>query len=173
MHRIEAYVTLAFLILAVMGVLYLPILFFLKKRGIGLMRQCSYVALIWSVFLIVFATILFTWPITFGPEQHSINLMPFEWLGDTDPMRTFVEFFIPNIMMFVPFGYFLPVVFRSMRRFYKTACLAFCVSFSVEFFQYFIGRGSNVDDLIANSLGCMIGYGLFKLCDRLFRHRIG
>ncbi|MCL2409580.1 MAG: VanZ family protein [Oscillospiraceae bacterium] len=171
MHRIEAYFTLAVIVFAAMSILYLPILFFQKKRGRGVLRQCSYIALFWSGFLIVFATIFFTWPITFSPEQYLLNLIPFQWLQEVNVRREFVEFVIPNIMMFIPFGYFMPVVFQSMRKLYKTTCVAFILSLCVEFVQYFIGRSSNVDDLITNSLGGIIGYGIFRISHKIFQNK--
>jgi len=172
MHRIEAYVTFALIVFAAMSVLYLPILFFLKKRGKGVIRQCSYVALFWSSFLILFATIFFTWPITFSPEHHFLNLVPFQWLQEVNVRREFVEFVVPNIMMFVPFGFFMPTAFQGMRKFYKTACAAFLFSFCVEFVQYFIGRSSNIDDLITNSLGGIIGYGIFRMFHQIFQNKM-
>lgn len=168
----EAYVRLALIFIVILTILYLPVLFILKKRGKSIPRQIGYLGLFCSLFLIVFATILFT-PITFQPETHTLNLIPFAWIGTIDNVNQFIVEKIPNVLLFVPFGFFLPVVFQKMRRFYKTALVSFFVTFSIEFFQYFIGRSSDIDDIITNLSGAVIGYFLFKLFDKIFRNRKG
>ena len=171
MHRIEAYVTLALIFVATTTVLYLPVLFVLKKRGKSVIRQLGYLALFCSAFLIIFATILFSWPITFRPERYVLNLIPFQWLSEPDIKNQLIVEVVPNVWMFLPLGMFLPVVFKKMRRIYKTALIVFFVTFSVEFFQYFIGRSSDIDDIIANLSGGIIGYGIFRGFDRLFQRK--
>lgn len=64
--------------------------------------------------------------------------------------------------MFIPLGFFIPIVCKKQRKGYKTALLSFGLTFSVEFFQYFIGRSSDIDDVITNLLGAVIGYMIFK-----------
>ena len=162
MHRIEAYTTLAFLFIVIISILYLPILFLLKKKGIRIIRQLGYIGFICSIFLIVFATILFV-PITFQPERYILNLIPFNGISNTDGFQQVVVEKVPNIMLFIPLGVFIPIVFKSKRKLYQTAIISFAVTFSIEFFQFFIGRSSDIDDVITNILGAVIGYMLFKV----------
>ncbi len=171
MHRITAYLTLAVIFIVVISVLYVPILFTLKKKGKSILRQLSYLALFCSFFLIIFATLLFT-EINFRPEQYVLNLTPFKWVEEVNSNgidRVIVEV-VPNIIMFIPLGSFLPVVFKMMRKLYRAFFIIFLVTFSVEFLQYFIGRSSDIDDMIANILGGIIGYGIFKIFDCLFKN---
>ncbi|SHF70385.1 Glycopeptide antibiotics resistance protein [Bittarella massiliensis (ex Durand et al. 2017)] len=172
MHRMEAYFRLALIFTAMLAILYLPVLFYLKKRGKSIPRQVGYLGLICSLFLIAFATIFFT-PITFQPETHTLNLIPFVWLGTGDDLYPLIVEKIPNVLLFIPLGFFLPAVFKGLRRFSKVALVAFLTTFSIEFLQFFIGRSSDIDDVIANFLGGVIGYLAFRLCDRLFRSRRG
>lgn len=167
MHRIEAYARLAIIFIIIISILYLPILFKLKKKGKTVIRQLSYIGLICSIILIIFATCLFM-PINFHPEQYTLNLKPFNWIGTIDGFDKFVVEKIPNIMLFIPLGFFVPAVFKNMRKFWKTSLLAFAVTFSIEFFQYFAGRSSDIDDIIMNLLGAIIGYVLFELFNRCF-----
>lgn len=166
MHRIEAYVTLGIIFIVIISILYLPILFKLKKKGISPLRQLGYLGLFCSIFLIVYATILFM-PITFTPETHTLNLVPFNF---TD-FNQFVVEKIPNIMLFIPLGFFMPIVFKSTRKLYKTALISFVITFSIEFFQYFIGRSSDIDDIITNLLGAIIGYGIFFIVNKIFKNQ--
>lgn len=50
MHRIETYIRLGLIFVVI---IYLPILFKLKKKGISPTRQVSYIGLVCSIFLIV------------------------------------------------------------------------------------------------------------------------
>ena len=77
MHRIEAYIRLGLIFVVIISILYLPILFKLKKKGISPTRQVSYIGLVCSIFLIVFATMLFM-PISFN-STHTLNIIPFNW----------------------------------------------------------------------------------------------
>lgn len=160
MHRIEAYFRLAIIFIIIISILYLPILFKLKKKGISPIRQISYIGLGASIFLIIFATILFM-PITFKPETHILNLIPFN-LQEIGIEQFLIEK-IPNIILFIPLGFFLPAVFKSNRKAYKTILIIFAITFEIEFFQYFIGRSSDIDDIITNLLGGIIGFIVFKL----------
>lgn len=170
MHRIEAYIRLAVIFIFVISLCYLPVLLVLKKKGKSIIRQISYVGLFCAAFLIIFATILYV-PITLHPERHILNLKPFGWIGSTESPQQFMVEKIPNIMLFIPFGFFLPTVFQSKRKWYKTAVIAFFMTFGVEFAQYFIGRSADIDDVITNLLGAMIGYGVFCVCCGLFHRR--
>lgn len=168
MHRIEAYIRLALIFIVVIGVFYLPALFALRKKGKSAIRQISYIGLFCAAFLIVFATILFV-PITVPPERYILNLQPFCWIGSTDGQLVVEK--LPNILLFIPLGFFIPAVFRSRRKICQTVCISFLVTFSVEFVQYFIGRSADIDDVITNLLGAVIGYVIFKLLNRLLRRQ--
>ena len=164
MHRIEAYIRLAIIFIVIISIIYLPFLVILKKKGKSIIRQISYIGLFCSIFLIIFATILFV-PITFQPENYILNIQPFNWIGSTDSFQQIIVEKIPNVMLFIPLGFFIPIVLKSKRNFYKTALFSFYMTFSVEFFQYFIGRSSDIDDILTNLLGAVLGYGIFKVGD--------
>jgi len=167
MHRLEAYAMLAVIIIIVVSSLYVPAFFILRKRGKGIVQQLGYVGLLCAAVLILFPTIAFA-GITFRPEEYTLNLQPFLWLYEEDAARQFFVEVIPNIIMFIPLGFFLPAVFRGMRKFRRVAASIFLMSFCIEFFQYFIGRSSDIDDLITNLLGGLIGYEVFLAANHLF-----
>lgn len=170
MHRIEAYITLGLIFIAIISVLYLPILFYLKKKGISVIRQISYLGLFCSIFLIAFATILFV-PINFHPENYTLNLIPFNWIREIDGFDKFIVEKLPNILLFIPFGFFIPTVLKNKRKFYNVFFIGFTTTFSIEFFQYFIGRSSDIDDVLTNLLGAVIGYAIFRLFDNLLNKK--
>ena len=175
MHRLEAYITLSLIFLAGFCVLYLPILFVLKKRGISVTRQICYVGLFWSAFLIVFATIFFQGFTSnlFNPDGASfrLDLIPFTW-AKGGATRIAAEV-IPNILMFIPFGFFLPLVFGWAKKWYKAIGIALLFSLCVEVIQFFIGRAADIDDVILNTLGGIIGYGIFSCFIKIKRKKFG
>lgn len=76
-----------------------------------------------------------------------------------------------NVAVFVPLGLLPPALWRGLRRLWKTALLCCVCSCLIEFFQLFIGRSVDVDDVILNTLGGALGYLLFALLWALFSRR--
>lgn len=171
---LHGYILLFFSFIAGTIVLYLPIAFFLKKKkSMGFLRQSSFLLLFLSLFVIIFGTIiLFQLPISFRPERHILNLQPLKWIGEGEVWQRVVAEIRPNILIFVPLGLFLPMAYPTMRKWYRTALAALSVTFCIEFFQYFIGRSSDIDDVIANLLGGMLGYGTFKSLSYVCKNKL-
>jgi len=153
------------------SILYLPVLFALKKKGISIARQIKCVGLFWSTFLIVFATIFFQGVTSglFNPDGASfrLDLVPFTW-AEGGWARIASEV-IPNILMFVPFGFFMPMVFSWAKKWYKAIGVTLLFSVCVETIQFFIGRAADIDDVMMNVLGGTIGYGFFLMFSALIK----
>lgn len=167
MHRITAYIELGLFFVLVICILYLPFLLILKKRGHHPVRQLAGLGLGCSLFLIFFAAFLFM-PISFGPGNHfSCNLIPLHFLAEENSLRLFVTEKIPNILLFIPLGLFLPLAFAKFRTFRQTALAALSLTCTIEFIQYFIGRSADIDDVLTNFAGAVIGYGLYITAKKL------
>ncbi|MDE6731580.1 MAG: VanZ family protein [Oscillospiraceae bacterium] len=73
-----------------------------------------------------------------------------------------------NVALFVPLGLALPFLCKKASLL-KTAIFGFACSFLIELIQCFIvNRDSNIDDLLCNTSGTVIGYLLYLLIKRLF-----
>ncbi len=94
----------------------------------------------------------------------SVNLIPFADFGQ----RAFFFGFSMNIVMFLPFGFLLPLLWKSLRSWKRAALAGFCLSLFIELSQLFCFRATDIDDLIANTLGTALGYAAARL---LFRNR--
>lgn len=71
---------------------------------------------------------------------------------------------ILNVLLFVPLGFLADAAIKR-RMFLKTIGLCCSISVTIELLQLITKRGvCNIDDVIHNTLGCIIGYGLFLLC---------
>lgn len=71
---------------------------------------------------------------------------------------------ILNICMFVPLGILLPSVMKFFRSFWKTYLAGFLFTLFIEVVQLFGKRGIfELDDILHNTVGMMIGYGIYVL----------
>ena len=156
--------------MAILAVCYLPIYFIMRKR-MPLLRQIAYFLFVVCVLVISTATFLDGRAILV--TEHSLNLIPFRFITETWDMgvRKQITQTIANILMFLPLGFIFPVAFKKARTFYKTAICMLLFSFLIEFVQYFIGRSADIDDLILNTSGAMLGYFLFYKLSKLFRNK--
>ena len=69
-----------------------------------------------------------------------------------------------NILLFVPMGCLLPLVFEKLRSLSKTLAASAMVTACAEIIQVLLLAGScDIDDLILNLLGTAMGYPLYKI----------
>ncbi len=74
-----------------------------------------------------------------------------------------------NILIFVPYGFFISMASKS-RGFFKTLFFSMGLSLCVEIAQLFTRVGSfDVDDILLNTIGGVIGYIIFSICNRIRR----
>ena len=93
-----------------------------------------------------------------------INLIPFVYLLDYENEAHMIFNVFGNILMFVPTGILLPVLYKRLDTFFKVAGTGFLMSLTIEILQLpFADRTSDVDDLILNTLGVVTGYVLFVI----------
>lgn len=74
---------------------------------------------------------------------------------------------IGNIVMFIPWGLGLPLLWRKFRSAWKVTIMSFILPVCIEFCQLFVGRTVDVDDVILNFTGGIIGgllYLILRLC---------
>ena len=117
-------------------------------------------------------------PQLIGLPPHSsgeIDLMPtilyYIFSGHLDWLWWSAKSIFPhlllNILLYIPLGLALPFIYKksSLLKIFLTGL---SVSFLIEFGQFFIGRESEMDDLICNTLGAVVGYLLYLLVKKLF-----
>ncbi len=111
-------------------------------------------------------------------RYQNINLVPFKtiinYLNAWDVVNPSVVItnVYGNIAAFLPFGFLGPIVFQRLRRFLPLFIASFLLSFSIEMIQGLLGVGVvDVDDLILNIFGALIGYGLYVLLAKPFKKK--
>lgn len=76
---------------------------------------------------------------------------------------------VGNVAAFMPLGFLLPLAFRRFNA-VKTYLVAFILILFAEVLQLVSRRGVfDVDDLLLNMLGSIIGYGIYRLLCILFK----
>lgn len=92
-----------------------------------------------------------------------VNLIPFVYLFDYPTMREALLNLIGNTAMFIPLGIVWPSVFKKLDNAAKAILAGFGFSLAIEIVQLpFYGRTSDIDDLILNTVGYLIGYGIYR-----------
>lgn len=123
------------------------------------------------VFFIYCSTVVFRPEIGF----RKYNFTPF-WiylsLQQKDGMELLLAENVMNLVVFVPLGVLMGGAFRNIKiRIVLSSIVLF--SLSIEITQLVLRRGfSEFDDLMHNTLGCMIGYGIYLLLKTGYKHCI-
>lgn len=114
------------------------------------------------------------------------NFFPFHFISQSietlsyDPRTPYIPFHSSlkivlrqvggNILLGVPFGFLAPLVWSKRNTFFKVVGTGFLFSLGIEACQFllslFVGytyRVIDVDDIILNTLGCILGYMIFNV----------
>ena len=96
-------------------------------------------------------------------------LTPFEEISRALNRRSYWLMFmlLGNIIMFMPVGFFPALLWRGWR-WWKALLAGFGTSVSIEFIQFFIGRSTDIDDVILNTIGALLGFWVFCLLRAVF-----
>jgi glycopeptide antibiotics resistance protein len=91
-----------------------------------------------------------------------INWIPLVRLRDFSRKQDLLLNVVGNAVMFIPSGIILPVVYPRLNRFWKVLLAGIGLSLAIELLQLpFSVRASDVDDLLLNTLGAILGYGIY------------
>lgn len=131
-----------------------------------------------STFLLLVYLALLTWIVLFKlslslddlPVMRNLNLIPYGASSIVNGQIDMKEI-IYNVLIFVPLGLLLSMVMPK-RGFMTKLFLIFAISVSFETMQYVwsIG-GSDITDVINNTLGGFAGLILYDLLELIFRNR--
>ena len=81
----------------------------------------------------------------------------------------FLKNVIGNMIMFMPYGFFISYFLKAERT-STILCLSIIVSLTIEVTQLMIGRVFDVDDIMLNILGGLIGFYIYKFIYMIKRH---
>ena len=112
-----------------------------------------------------------------GSRMTGYNLIPFHeirrYITNVDQLGIGLVLMnlLGNILLFVPFGFLVPLFWRREEHHPLIIILMGCLfSAVVEVIQLESGLGScDIDDVILNTLGTALGYLLFRLGNLIYR----
>ena len=133
-----------------------------KEEKIVLYKELS--MLIFGIYILcLFQVVTFQDDTTWA----SNNFIPFkEILRYSITSRLFYKNVIGNMIMFLPFGFFTSFYLKS-EKIQLPLILTLIASISIEFVQLSIGRVFDVDDILLNILGGIIGYEIYSLLRKI------
>ena len=112
-------------------------------------------------------------PLVFDPAAafpFRVNLIPLVHLFDYDSAWNIIWNVVGNMVMFIPSGIILPVVYKKLNSFNKVVAAGAFISLCIEILQLpFASRATDIDDLILNTLGVAVGYGIYTAAKCLKR----
>jgi len=79
----------------------------------------------------------------------------------------FIKNILGNVLMFIPYGFFV-CYYTNIKKPMKILILVSIASISIEVTQLLIGRIFDVDDILLNIIGGIVGYFFLMSLDRLF-----
>lgn len=120
-----------------------------------------------SLLFIIYILCLF-YIVTFQDVSWSTsNYVPFhEMFRYQFGSRLFIKNVIGNMLLFVPYGFFAAYVLK-LERPRAVIILSLLVSVTIEVTQLLIGRVFDIDDIILNFIGAMLGYYVYHLLDKI------
>ncbi|MDU1540035.1 MAG: VanZ family protein [Paeniclostridium sordellii] len=102
---------------------------------------------------------------------NEISFIPFKGIIEMSQNGITTYSFINivgNIIMFMPVGFLLPLICTKVDSCKKVVIIGFCTSLLIESTQLFLTRGTDIDDLILNTSGAVLGYLVFLIFKKAF-----
>ena len=148
----------------------------LSRKSVRIIRTFGKVLFVLYIFFLVYFLFLAEWYGRTGmAEEYRYNLELFKeirrFITYREQLGMFAVFanLFGNILIFVPYGFFISMA-AVRRGFFKTLFYSFGLSLCVEVVQLFTRVGSfDVDDILLNTIGGVLGYILFVICNVIRR----
>jgi glycopeptide antibiotics resistance protein len=104
----------------------------------------------------------------------SYNFVPFRtialFLSDAASLSAAFFNLVGNIILFVPFGFLLPLLWNKMKNALPLFLIALSLSIILELYQLLTNTGQcDIDDVILNTTGSMVGFLLYSILKKKTR----
>lgn len=140
-------------------------------RGILKIIFIIYFLLLMRFTLFKYAPLTAPWK-AFFLRNREYNYIPLkatlQMIRGLSPLRL-IENLAGNIILFVPFGILLPLAFKIEGKTIFFGCLVSCF---IEAMQFVFAMGAaDVDDIILNTLGAVMGYIIYIIVRHIFKKK--
>lgn len=136
-----------------------------KKKNLTIVLFTVYLAIL--VWILLFKM---TFSVNELDQIRSINLIPFSKLANVNG-RIDIKEIIENMLIFIPVGVYACML-RQKGAIIKKILAVLFISLLIEILQYILAIGvSDITDIIGNTLGGVIGIGIFYLFTKIFKNK--
>ena len=129
----------------------------INKEKFSFYKEC------FKLFFIIYVLLLFHLVTSSDISSfRGINYIPFAEIFRYEfGSKLFILNVVGNIAIFIPFGYFLTHYFKTTKQL-PILFVALITSLCIELVQLYIGRSFDVDDILLNCIGGVIGFLLYR-----------
>lgn len=141
-------------------------IYLIASKGLREGGRYSMALLLGGYIFLLFCSTVLCRDINLGGRYYYGPFMSYERIIKGVYDAILIPQIIMNLVAFLPVGFLGGCVFRK-NVFGRVLGIGIAVSLSIEIMQYLFQRGfSEFDDVFHNTLGAIIGYGIFYLCHR-------
>ena len=132
------------------------------------LRYSAILLLVEYIFLLFCSTVIFR--TTGETRQYDFHLF-WSYKAIQEGREDLLAENIMNVVVFIPVGLLLGIAFKQMT-WWKALLIGCSISVTIEALQFFFMRGfSELDDVMHNTLGCLIGFGFMIILRIIFKTR--
>ena len=122
-----------------------------------------------SLSFVLYIVLLFSLVTTSDFESFSNNFIPFKEIFRYKlTSKLFYRNVIGNIMLFIPFGYFVSYYIKVKKKWFIPIIITMITSLTIELIQMGIGRSFDVDDILLNVIGGLFGFICYFIGEKIF-----
>ena len=145
---------------AIAAVPLIPIFLYLNNSKFHSIKT-TLTALLFALYLAAVYAMVGLPNILYARFDPHFNFTPFQYMFSDETT-------ILNVLLFLPLGFFLPVLRSKFRTFGATVLFGFCMSLFIEILQIFTYRATDINDLMTNTAGTILGYFAGRLLLKTF-----
>ncbi|HAB66842.1 MAG TPA: hypothetical protein DCE23_05695 [Firmicutes bacterium] len=125
----------------------------------------------YNLLFIIYVILLYHLLLSTENATSGMNLIPFREMTRYNIGSTaFYYNVIGNIVLFIPFGYFVSDYLKA-KKINHILIVSIIISLTAELIQYKIGRAFDIDDIMLNVVGSIIGF-MFYISIRAIKNHL-
>lgn len=137
--------------------------YYIKNSGKKLVIHEEIVLLLFATYILLLFELVTSRDIAIS----GTNFVPFkEMFRYPVGSENFYRQVVGNIILFMPFGFFA-TYYTRVNKIRTITFITFLVSLTIEIVQKFIGRCFDIDDIILNVIGGILGFLVFVALDAI------
>ena len=153
--------------------LFCAVSIFLYKKHKFNKLQCG-AAILLSLYIVVLLYFTVTGRYSHAEYEYQINFFTsYRWFFEHNGGQVLRQLLI-NLVMLMPVGFLLPVVINAKPKYIITLALSLLLTVFIETMQLITKCGSfEIDDIINNFVGAVIGMLIYMLLNKIIQNRKG